>query len=142
LSMVEIYGAALYRVDGDSVFVLRVGQFSDALKRLYLQENHQSAAFLTACNPMGVKTSDTENFQAHRRLAAEVSSLKYSALAAIGLDSMPDSDWPGEPSLFVPGILKQDAIQLGMRFRQLAILWCPASAVPELLMISDRFHPD
>lgn len=133
--MEGLYRGALYRVDSTPPFVLRVGQYSDALSSLFLEENHQTAAFLTACNPMGVKNSDTSNYQAQHQLSNDVRNLDLAYMAAIGLDSTPDSDWPGEPSLFVPGISKHHAMRLGAKYQQLAIVWCPPTSVPELVVL-------
>lgn len=133
--MEELYRAAVYRVDGEKPFDMRVGQYSDALNLLFTEGNFRSAAFLTAYNPGGVKVSDTLNRQAQRKLDGQIALLRLPALPAMGLDSTPGSDWPGEQSTLVLGISRHDAVRLGVLFRQLAILWCPASAIPELLML-------
>lgn len=133
-----LYRGALYRVDSIPPFVLRVGQYSDALSSLFLEESHQSAAFLTACNPLGVKISDISNHQAQNRLVTDVHNLGFSSTAAIGQDSTPNSDWPGEPSLFVPGISKYQAIRLGTQYQQLAIVWCPSTCIPELVVLESE----
>ncbi len=130
-----VYWRARYCVGGDAPFVMRVGQYSDALRGLMEVNGCQTAAFLTAANPGGVKIPDTENLQAELRLASEITSRGFSVLPGIGLDDDKHSDWPGERSVLVLGISYQDAVLLGQAFGQLAILWCPATAVPELLML-------
>ena len=45
------------------------GQFSDALQEVLTANGCQTAVFLTAANPGGVKTSDTSNLQAESQLA-------------------------------------------------------------------------
>lgn len=134
--MEEIYRRARYWVGGDEPFVMRVGQFSDALWRLYRANACQTAVFLTAANPGGVKISDTENLRAESRLEHLINSLGLPVLPGIGLDEDEQSDWPGERSLLVQGISYQDAIRLGNAFGQLAIVWCPPTAVPQLLMLN------
>ena len=140
--MERLYRGALYRVDSTPPFALRVGQYSDALSSLFLEENHQTAAFLTACNPMGVKNSDTSNYQAQYQLTNDVHNLGLAYTAAIGLDSTPDSTWPGEPSLFVPGISRHQAIRLGAKYQQLAIVWCPSTSIPELVVLDGESYSD
>lgn len=134
-SLVGVYGRARYCVGGEAPFVLRVGQFSDALQGVFWAYGCQTAAFLTAANPGGVKISDTENLSAERLLARDVAALQLPVLPGIGLDEHEHSDWPGERSLLVLGMGHQEAIRLGRVYRQLALLWCPPSAVPELQML-------
>ncbi len=95
----------------------------------------QPAAFLTAANPGSVKTSGTRNLQAESRLAGEITSRGLSVIFGIGVDENEHSNWPGGRSLLVLGISYLDAIRLGSAFGQLAILWRPATAVPELLIL-------
>lgn len=139
--MEGLYRSALYRVDAIPPFVLRVGQYSDALNALFLDKKCQSAAFLTACNPMGVNISDTLNRQAQQELTSDIRDLGFASTAAIGLDSTADSDWPGEPSLFVPGLSKHHAMRLGAKYLQLAIVWCPSTSVPELVVLEYGSNP-
>ncbi|WP_169727546.1 DUF3293 domain-containing protein [Granulosicoccus antarcticus] len=115
---------------------MRVGQFSDALQRVYQSHRCQSAAFLTAANPGGVKISDTDNLQAEAKLQRDITSMRYTAFPGIGLDGDEKSDWPGERSLLVLGIVYQEAIRIGTSFDQLAIIWCDKDAVPQLLMLN------
>lgn len=136
MEMERIYRRALYRIDAQEVFVLQVGRFSDALETLFVNNKCQSAAFLTAFNPGGVKASDTNNKYAQNRLEDQLHFSGISLVAGIGLDSDRASTWPGEPSVLALGIERMQAIELAYEFRQLAILWCPASAIPELIMIS------
>ncbi len=141
VGMEGVYRRALYRVDAEEVFVLRIGQFSDALKALFDSQKCQSAAFLTAFNPGGVKTSDTYNNRAQNELENHLEHSGIEAIAGIGLDSDRESQWPGEPSVLALSIKRTQAIEIANKFGQLAILWCPSSAIPELLMIDSKRRP-
>lgn len=59
-------------------------------------------------------------------------------IPGIGLDADKSSDWPGERSLLVPRIGREQAIAIGRSYQQLAIIWCPESAIPELLMLGQQ----
>ena len=130
-----VYGRALYRVDASSPFVLRVGQFSDALKALFELKNCRSAAFLTAFNPQSVKTTDTLNTHAQNQLKFKLSNAGLLWIPGMGLDADPRSSWPAEPSVLALNITLDQATVIAKEFNQLAILWCPASAIPELHML-------
>lgn len=115
--------------------MLRVGCHSAALQGLYQIFDCRSAAFLTAANPGGVKVSDTLNIRAEEQLARELSELSLPVTSGIGLDADEASDWPGERSFLVLGITRDMAVRLGTQHGQLAIVWCPETAIPELLML-------
>ena len=134
----EVYRRALYRVDAEVVFVLRVGRFSDALKALFDKKNCQSAAFLTAFNPGGVKTPDNCNNHAQSDLEYQLRNAGFEGIVGIGLDADPDSQWPGEASVLALGIELNQASEIARKFGQLAILWCPVTAIPELIMINSE----
>lgn len=136
-----VYRRALYRVDAREPFVLRVGVYSEALERLYESTNHRSAAFLTAANPGGVKVSDELNIRAEARLRRQLIALSLPVTPGIGLDADMTSDWPGERSLLVLGIQRENVIRLGLEHGQLATIWCPETAIPELLMLKRTTPP-
>jgi hypothetical protein len=54
-------------------------------------------------------------------------------LDAEGAD--PTGAWPPEPSFFALGINEETARLLGIRYRQDAVLWVGANAIPELLLL-------
>lgn len=136
--MREVYGRALYRVEAREPFVLRVGCHSAALEALYAASGYSTAAFLTAANPGGVKVSDTVNLRAESELSEKLDALDLPTLPGIGLDADESSDWPGERSVLVLGLTRENAIRLGLEHGQLAIVWCPATAIPELLMLDEE----
>lgn len=114
---------------------MRVGCYSEGLQRLYEAFDCRSAAFLTAANPGGVKVSDNLNFRAEARLAQQLDAISLPVTSGVGLDADETSDWPGERSFLVLGIERSNAVRLGLQHGQLAIIWCPETAIPELLML-------
>lgn len=132
-----VYEAALYEVLGGDGFVLRVGRYSAGLADLFRLRGCTSAAFLTAYNPGSVKYTDTANEAAQHELEKLLKELGIPFMQAIGKDSDPTSDWQGEKSVLALGLTNTQAVEIAAKFNQMAILWCPASATPELQMLKD-----
>ena len=57
----------------------------------------------------------------------------YPTLTALGVD--PTGEWPGEESVFVPGLDLERAKSLGVEFGQNAIVWAGPDAVPQLVLL-------
>ncbi|MFK8076163.1 MAG: DUF3293 domain-containing protein [Granulosicoccus sp.] len=60
-----------------------------------------------------------------------------SFLQAMGKDPDPTSDWQGEKNVLALGLTNLEAVEIALKFKQAAILWCPGSATPELQMLED-----
>lgn len=133
---VAVYESARYCIEqpGRPLVELRAGVASPELAALYREHGAAAMGFITACNPGGT-VSDAENEVAMVRLRADVLALGLVALPGTGRDGDRTSPWPGEPSLAVFGISRQEACNLGLRYRQDAIVWAGAGAVPELVML-------
>ncbi len=58
---ISAYKNINYRVFAPVPFVLKIGQSSEPLRRLYNEHNCASSAFITAYNPYSIETSDPEN---------------------------------------------------------------------------------
>jgi hypothetical protein len=93
-----------------------------------------SAAFVTAWNPYSATASDEENARAQARLFGE---FRESGRAIVpGFGEWASDPSRGEPSVLVLGIDEDRARECGQRYRQHAILFAAADAVPRLLMLS------
>lgn len=77
-------------------------------------------AFLTASNPESIHLSEGVNDQRHQQLLDQVRTAGHSPLEGEGRD--PVGRWTPERSLFVPGISRREAREIGRRFGQLAIV--------------------
>lgn len=139
---IATYRSALYSIEQPDrpTAVLRVGQHSPELAALYREHGAASMGFITACNPLGEVVSDAANADAMAALLAEVTALGLVVLPGVGRDGDPASSWPGEPSLAVLGIGRQQAAELGRRHRQNAIIWAGADAVPALDLLAAESH--
>lgn len=133
-ALLAAYLAAHYRVTGTAApFVLRVGHRSAELAALHLANDVNCSAFITACNPQGVVSSDSLNRASQQRLERQLSAMGVTFLAGLGED--PSGVWPGEPSVLVLGMSRSEAERIGREFGQLAIVWSAESAIPELVAL-------
>ena len=130
---IRAYEKAHYDVLGDAPFTLRIGARSDALSDLYMRNQVASVAFLTAENPFGVLTNSITNACCQDRLVREIIKGKLIFMNGVGRD--PLDEWPGETSLLILGIARETATRLGVRYRQNAIVWSGANAIPELVLL-------
>jgi hypothetical protein len=133
--LIEAYSAAHYRVTGTATpFVLRIGRRSAELAALQLANGVSCSAFLTAFNPDSVRQAEATNSAAQELLETELAAMGFTLLAGFGED--PSGAWPGEPSVLVLGISRNEAERVGRAFGQLAMVWSGESAVPELVVLS------
>ena len=129
--LVQAYRNTPYGVAAATPFAVYVGQASGPLLSLMAQNECHSAAYITACNPMGRRLADGDNARRQVALAAYLRHNGYRFLHGKGQGA--DRCWQAEPSFLVSGIPLQMAKALARRWRQNAILWCGADAVPQLV---------
>lgn len=131
------YRATHYRVHaGHTPFVLRVDAYSDALAALMRRHGVATAAYLTACNPRSVRTSEAANRAANEALRAALVAADAFVFDGEAID--PTGAWPAEPSFLALGIALATARELGVRFAQNALLFADDDAVPRLVWLPRR----
>jgi len=118
---------------GPEGIVLNIGKHSAALTALYEQHAITCGAFITAYNPEGTQQSDEANSRDHAALLAQVTALGHAFIEGAGSDAI--GEWPAERSVFAYGMNKASACAVGRQFRQDAIVWVGAEAVPQLLLL-------
>lgn len=133
LDLIKAYEKTDFRVLEPRGFILKIGQCSGELRAIYLETGATCAAFLTAWNPYSQDTSDAENALAQARLHRQLSLLGYVTWNGIGVNA--DESWRGEESVFVLGLPFESAKVIGADFRQNAIVWAGADAVPRLIVL-------
>lgn len=131
--LIRAYEATDFRVLEPQEFTLRVGQRSAELQSLYVDMGVTSAGYLTAWNPFSAETSTVDNIKAQLSLIRSLSLEGYPTLKALGVD--PAGKWPGEESVFVPGLDLERTKSLGVEFGQNAIVWAGSDAVPHLVLL-------
>ena len=129
--LIKAYHATHFTVLEPRRFTLRVQQKSSELVELYGEMGVSSAGYLTACNPYSAETSAEDNAAAQLSLIRRLEEEGYPTLEALGED--PAGKWPGEESVFVPGLGLEKAKALGTEFRQNAIVWAGDDAIPQLI---------
>jgi hypothetical protein len=114
-------------------FILRIGEDSKELERLYQDTGQSCALFITAFNPFGTQQSDEANLAAHMQLGDELRALTKFVIEGEGVD--PARQWPAEQSFLAIGIDRKTSTLLGKRAHQDAVVWAGPDAVPELLLL-------
>lgn len=134
--LVEAYLATEFRVhpaENQPGFTLRIGVEQPELRSLMKHHNVNSAAYITAWNPLGKQQPDDENRsrQAVLRQALIQRSLAY--LSGIGQGT--GGDWPGEESFLVLGLDLVAAQRLANEVEQNAFVWAGVDAIPKLVLL-------
>ena len=132
-NLLESYRNTDYKVQGQDPFILKIGQSSEPLLRLYKQHRCDCAAFITASNPFSQKLDPSINAQRHLDLMADLTSRSLIFIDGVGIGK--DPDWPGEASFLVIGLALEASRVLGTKFNQNAIVWCDAEAMPQLVLL-------
>ncbi len=127
-----VYRATAYRVaDGAQHFAIRIGERCAPLDALLDAHGAEEWAYITAYNPGGQPAAARVNAAAQERLEAALRALARPMLRGEGAGD--DGHWPPEPSLLVLGLARADAVALGRRFGQEAIVAGRRGAPAELV---------
>ena len=116
------YQDAIYKVYyGDRTIQLFIDRPNSKLDSILKKYNVTSWALITAFNPYSQCLSAVENRQRHQSLMKLVQSLNLTFFDAVGKDE--NSVWTPEQSIFVMGIDLEQAIAIGRKFQQNAIIF-------------------
>ena len=133
LSLIEAYNLTNYYVLATQKFTLKVGQKSEDLIALYKKLGVNTATFITAFNPYSQTLNFEENKRRNEVLKIELEDIAWAVVEGYGQD--PEGLWEKEDSFLAFGITKEEAIKLGNKFEQNAILWCDADFTPQLILL-------
>lgn len=131
--LVQAFRETNYEVFPPAAMVLNIGQANAALLDLYAQYGVTSAACITACNPFSAVLSDEENrarMESFRQVLEAAGRVCFA-----GEGRHPSNNWPGEPSLLILGVAREEAARLGCEQAQNAVVWCDRKGAPELLLL-------
>ena len=131
---IQAYAATEYHLiqPTDSI-ILHVDRPCKKLSSLFTTRSVQSAALITAYNPLGTQQSPPLNTLAQQTLITQINTLGYEYIEAVNIS--PQGNWPPEPSLFIFGIPIDAAFSLGQRFNQDALIWVAENYIPKLLLL-------
>jgi hypothetical protein len=134
--LAEAYRRTEFRVaDCGWEFVLQHGEHSKVLEACHAAFGVSCSAYITAWNPRSEPAAPEVNRAAQTRLETELTALGLPFLHGEGLD--PTRSWPGEPSVLVLGISRDDAQRLGRTFGQNAIVVAGRDAVARVVLVEE-----
>lgn len=134
------YQATTYRVYlPDGRCDLRPGVASETLRCWLEAAGETCFAVLTACNPASLPLDGSENASRQSQLECELLDSGFETY--VGENVADDAAWPVEESCFVPGIAVAEAMVLGERYGQNAVLCGGADGVPKLVWLATAAAP-
>jgi hypothetical protein len=113
---------------------LRIDLPDARLDALLERMDARSWAYMTAFNPGSIQPSEADNLARQDRLERTVRETGLVFFCGEGVGD--DGRWPPEPSILILGIARADAVALGQRFGQRAIVYGETGGSPELLSCS------
>jgi hypothetical protein len=129
-----LYRATTYRVKTPETTIdIRIGDRHPMIDRLLSQLKATQWAFVSAWNPGSRQVSADANASAQDALVQFVAQRGFAYYEGAGI---PDSaDWSAETSLWIAGISGIEARELGLRFKQNAIVFGELGGTAELVSV-------
>ncbi|MFK7770541.1 MAG: DUF3293 domain-containing protein [Saprospiraceae bacterium] len=112
---------------------LRIGEENWDLEEFLIDNNVFSWCFISAWNPFSHPLSPSENDIRHAKLKNLVKLNQWVSAEGFGIPQ--NLNWKAEKSLFILDISKAEAIDLGKKFDQNAIVIGRLGKPPELLFL-------
>lgn len=132
-ALVQAYIQTDFALFGEPELIFNAGRTSPALDVAMVWRGTDRAAFLTAYNPFSKDVGEEANRKAQAGLLSDLERMGLEWIAGEGRD--PSGDWPGEPSVLVLDIAKQQALELGQAYQQSALVWCEVGRPSELVLL-------
>ena len=126
------YEATCYSILNPKIDIY-IKKENQELQSFLREHNFTSWCFITAWNPFSEALSNEENKALNKLLELDLNC--YSVFSAKGQDTL--GDWPAEISFFVGNISREQAIDLGKKYKQNAIIFGEIDALAELLILVD-----
>ncbi len=130
--LLKAYLSARYYIVRPSLNI-EVGKVSRPLDVFLMDNNAYDWAFITAWNPHSRILDQVENEARHHALMQNLIEARYTFCEGFG-ESL-DGTWPAEKSLLVLDIPRIDAMRLGRRYEQNAILYGRLNQAAELIWL-------
>lgn len=99
----------------------RVGRPHPELDQLLVENNAETWAYITAWNPKSEPLGEQENHARQEKLEEELRDAGYAFFQGQG--TADNGEWPPEDSVLVVGIPRQEAVSIGVRYAQNAIVY-------------------
>ncbi len=98
---------------------IRINQHNIELDQFL--EGHESWAYITAWNPNSKALPAAENEQRNRTLVQELQAKGFTYYPGKGVPN--EGDWIPEESFLILDLSKKNALQMGQKYGQKAIVW-------------------
>jgi len=132
--LLAAYQATEYWVGADEgAFCMRVDCYSEPLAQLLHAAESECAAFISAHNPFSEANTPRATEFAHERLRQELARRSARLIEGAGKDAA--GRWPDEQSILAIGLGLDASKEMGIRFRQNAIVWADSDSVPRLILL-------
>ncbi len=128
--LVEAYLQTSYAVMLMALPPIRIGEANPAIEQWLEEQQYSTYAFITAWNPGSVLLSYDENMDRLDQLDDELKEVCPRVYWGMGVGD--SGEWAGEVSCLALGISAEDAVRLGKKYEQNAIVWWEKGGVPEL----------
>lgn len=129
-TLVAAYLRTSYAIHFSEFTPVRVGVPHPVLDAWMEDNGCRTCAFITAWNPRSQALDPAENDRINPLLEADLAPVSKRVLPGTGLGD--DGRWPGEKSFLACGITAGDAVRLGIKYGQNAIVWCEKGELPAL----------
>ncbi len=129
-NLIQAYKSTTYKVFKPNLEI-QIGVLNNDLNDLLGKNNATEWAYITAINPYSRVLTDLENQDRHLQLQEVANSFLTYEGHGIGTDP----SWEPELSLLVIGVSKAEAILIGKKFEQNAIVYGEIYSTPELLIL-------
>ena len=124
------YEATCYSVVNPKIDIY-LKKVNAELNSFLKEHNFTSWCFITAWNPFSKALTLDKNNELNALLEADLK--EYNIYPAEGKDTL--GDWPPEISFFVGNISREQAIFLGEKYEQNAIVFGTVDELPELIIL-------
>lgn len=128
--LVEAYLCTSYVVIFTDFPPIRVGEANPVLEKWLDEKNFNTYVFITAWNPGSVLLSYEENEERLDQLDDELREI--CPLVYWGWGISDSGQWEGEVSCLALDISAEDAVRLGRKYGQNAIVWWEKGELPAL----------
>ncbi len=129
------YRATVYRLFlPGSICELKLDQLCETFLCWLETAGAESFAILTAFNPGSVVAEPEANAEAQSRLECDL--LEGGFEPYVGENEATEGEWPPEETCFVFGISKDEALELGRKYGQNAIVFGASDGIPRLVWVA------
>ena len=128
--LIQAYKATCYSILNPKIDIY-LEKENEALQSFLKEESFDSWCFITAWNPFSNALSAEENKALNKKLEADL--IKYDVFPGAGKDTL--GKWSPEISFFVGNISKEQAMFLGKKYEQNAIVFGDAQKKADLVIL-------